>query len=91
MVSDLANFIVTLTSRVASISWGLFMLAWSIGWLIKGAPIPFFRLKRAGQSIIEDAIWAAFWLALGTTVFALISYVASMLASSMGVNQTLVP
>ncbi len=82
-MTDIASFITTLTAKIASISWGLFMLAWSIGWLIKGAPIPFFRLKRAGQSIIEDAIWAAFWLALGTTVFALVSQVASLLSSGI--------
>jgi hypothetical protein len=71
-----------LTARVVSIAWGLFLLAWSIGWLLKGAPVPFARIKRTGQDLIEDAVWAAFWLAVGSSIFALISYIVSHVAPS---------
>lgn len=66
-----------LTSRVVMAAWALFMLSWTIGWLLKGSPIPIYRIKRFGQDIVEDAILGAFWLALGTSVFALIRYLTS--------------
>jgi len=72
---DAVHFIQDLTTKVTAIAWSMFILTWSIGWTLKGAPIPFARLKRAGDSLIEDSIWASFWLAMGTTVFALVSYV----------------
>ncbi|MET1100926.1 MAG: DNA import protein CedA1 [Pyrodictiaceae archaeon] len=74
----IADTISNLTVRIASIAWGLFMLTWSIGWLLRGSPIPFLRVKRAGQDLVEDAVWAAFWLAIGTSIFALVSYIASL-------------
>ncbi|MCQ4335995.1 MAG: hypothetical protein NO130_01195 [Sulfolobales archaeon] len=66
-----------LTTEVAQIAWGLFLLAWGIGWALRGSPIPIFRIKRSGQDILEDAILAAFFLAIGSSVFALIQYLAS--------------
>ena len=80
---DIVGFINSLTSKVVAAAWTLFLLAWSIGWLLRGAPLPSIRLKRTGQSLIEDAIWAAFWLAVGTTVFAAVQYVAGMFAESL--------
>ena len=72
---DAVQFIQDLTTKVTAIAWSMFILTWSIGWTLKGAPIPFARLKRTGDSLIEDSIWASFWLAMGTTVFTLVSYV----------------
>ncbi|MET1128995.1 MAG: DNA import protein CedA1 [Thermoproteota archaeon] len=72
---DITDFISMLTSRVVASAWGLFLLTWSIGWLLRGSPIPFMRIKRMGQDMVEDAIWAAFWLAIGSSIFALISYI----------------
>jgi len=68
---------------VVTVAWGTFLLSWSIGWLLRGSPIPFLRVKRVGQDLIEDAVWAAFWLAIGSTVFALVSYIATSISSSM--------
>ena len=81
-MSNVIDFVNMLTARVVSIAWGLFLLAWSIGWLLKGAPVPFARIKRTGQDLIEDAVWAAFWLAVGSSIFALISYIVSHVAPS---------
>ncbi len=75
-MGDLLGFIQDLTGRVVALAWALFILSWSIGWTLRGAPIPFSRLKRVGNSLIEDSVWAAFWLAVGTTIFSLILYVA---------------
>ncbi|WP_048061535.1 DNA import protein CedA1 [Hyperthermus butylicus] len=86
-MADITEFINMLTIRIVSIAWGLFLLAWSIGWLLKGAPIPFARLKRTGQDLVEDAVWAAFWLAVGSSIFALISYVVSNVAPNPTVPQ----
>jgi thiamine transporter ThiT len=74
---DLVEFIRGLTLQVVTIAWFIFVLAWFVGWALKGAPVPFYRLKRTGQSLVEDAIIAAFWLALGSSIFSLISYIAS--------------
>ena len=66
-----------LTTRVVMAAWALFMLSWALGWLLKGSPIPIYRVKRFGQDMVEDAIMGAFWLAVGTSTFALIKYLAS--------------
>ncbi|AWR97308.1 hypothetical protein DFR86_06910 [Acidianus sulfidivorans JP7] len=76
-MSGIESLIQSLTSQVTEIAWSMFILSWAIGWAIRGSPIPIFRLKRGGQSIIEDAIIAAFWLAIGSTIFSLISYLAA--------------
>jgi len=73
----LEAFISNLTGTVTEIGWSIFILAWAVGWALRGSPIPIFRIKRGGQDILEDAIIAAFFLAIGSTVFYLISYVAS--------------
>ena len=74
---SIADFVRDLTAQVVTIAWFMFLLTWFIGWALKGSPIPFYRLKRTGQSLIEDAVVAAFWLALGSSIFSLISYITS--------------
>ncbi|AAY79961.1 DNA import protein CedA1 [Sulfolobus acidocaldarius] len=76
----LVTFIENLTSTVTEIGWSLFILAWAIGWALRGSPIPIFRIKRGGQDLLEDAIIAAFFLAIGSTIFYLISYIASQVS-----------
>jgi hypothetical protein len=75
----LLTFIQNLTTTVTEISWSLFLLAWVVGWALRGSPIPIFRVKRTGQDLLEDAIFAAFWLAMGSTIFYVISYIASQI------------
>jgi len=77
-MNDIIGFIQDLIVNVTIIAWIMFFLTWVIGWAIKGSPIPFMRVKRTGERMIEDAVWAAFWLAMGTSVFALIAYIASV-------------
>jgi len=79
-LSDLVELIRNLTFQIAAIAWVLFLLSWVIGWAIRGSPVPFIRVKRVGQDLIEDAILAAFWLAMGTTVFSIIAYIISLIA-----------
>lgn len=74
---SLLTFIQNLNTTVTEIAWSIFVLAWAVGWALRGSPIPIFRIKRGGQDIIEDAIIAAFFLAIGSTIFYLISYIAS--------------
>lgn len=78
---DIAGFIHELTGRVVMIAWGLFLLSWAIGWALRGSPVPFYRVKRTGQSIVEDSVMGAFWLAVGSSVFALIMYIATSITS----------
>jgi len=81
---DLVSLVQEWTTRVTALAWALFLLTWSIGWALRGAPIPFNRVKRAGSSLIEDSVWAAFWLAVGTTVFKVVTYLASIIAQALG-------
>ncbi|MCQ4345166.1 MAG: DNA import protein CedA1 [Sulfolobales archaeon] len=74
---SILQIVQNLTTEVAQIAWGLFLLAWGVGWALRGSPIPIFRIKRSGQDILEDAILAAFFLAIGSSIFALIQYLAS--------------
>ena len=74
---DLVEFIRGLTTQIIAIAWVVFLITWVIGWALRGSPIPIHRVKRLGQSLIEDSVIAAFWLALGSTVFALIAFIAS--------------
>ncbi|AWR94374.1 DNA import protein CedA1 [Acidianus brierleyi] len=78
-MTGIETLVQQITTQVTEIAWSVFILAWAIGWAIRGSPIPIFKIKRTGQDFIEDAILAAFWLALGTTVFSLVSYVASQI------------
>ncbi|MEM0325647.1 MAG: DNA import protein CedA1 [Desulfurococcaceae archaeon] len=82
MVS-VVEFVKGLITMVVIIAWFVFLLAWVIGWLIKGLPLPFVKVKKTGSKMIEDALWAAFWLAMGTTVFAIISYITSSIQLPM--------
>lgn len=75
---SIIEFIQNLIINITIVAWVLFFLTWVIGWAIKGSPIPFMRIKRTGERMIEDAIWAAFWLAMGSTVFAIIAYIATV-------------
>ena len=77
-MNDIIGFIQDLIVNITIIAWIIFFLTWVVGWAIKGLPIPFMRVKRTGERMIEDAVWAAFWLAMGTSVFALIAYIASV-------------
>lgn len=80
---SVVDFVRDMTIQVITVAWFVFLVTWVIGWAIKGSPIPFHRVKRAGQSLVEDAVLAAFWLAIGTTVFALISYIVSNIGTEM--------
>jgi hypothetical protein len=78
-IDALINFINDLTQKITALAWALFLLTWSIGWTLRGAPIPFSKLKRVGSGLVEDSIWAAFWLAVGSTVFSIITYIVSIM------------
>jgi len=79
---DILTLIKDLIAKAAAISWFLFLLSWIIGWAIKGAPIPIGKARRVGQGLVEDAIWGAFWIAVGSSIFWLITYIASLLSKS---------
>ena len=83
---DIIQFIDSLTSKIVALAWSLFLLTWSIAWTIKGAPLPFSKVKRVSSSLAEDAIWAAFWLALGSTVFAVVTKLADIIRQALGVG-----
>ena len=83
---DVIELIDDWTARATALAWSLFLLTWTIAWTLRGAPIPSSKIKRVGTSMAEDAIWAALWLALGTTVFAVITRIAQIISEALGVG-----
>jgi len=84
MAVDLVSVVEEWTTRITALAWALFLFTWSVGWALRGAPLPFARVKRVGSSLIEDSVWAAFWLAVGMTVFKVVTYIASLIAQGLG-------
>lgn len=80
--TSLVSMLQDLSIKLAIVAWVITGVTWFIGWIIRGSPVPLRRVKRVGQSLIEDAVITAFWLALSTTVFALIQVVANNLNMS---------
>ena len=88
-MADIVSFVTDLIARISALAWGLFFLTWTVGWMLRGAPIPILRVKRCGQNLIEDAVAAAFWLAVGTAVFSLIAYIARLMGGSPPISSPL--
>jgi len=79
---DVLALIKDLITKATAIAWFLFLLTWTVGWAIKGAPIPIGKARRVGQGMIEDAVWGAFWIAVGSSLFWLVTYIASYLGQT---------
>ena len=82
-ISNLLNTIAWLTTQISLVATGLFALAWVIGSLLKGAPIPFREIKEAGRGIQNDALKAMFELAMWSAISSLISWIAVLISSAM--------
>lgn len=80
---EIVELVRGIITAVVMIAWLMFFLTWAIGWLVKSLPIPFIGVKKWGNRFVEDAIWGAFWLAMGTTVFALIAYIVGLIQQPM--------
>ena len=83
------NTIYDWTMKAMIVAWALVGLSWVIGWALRGAPIPILRIKKFGNSLVEDAVIAALWLALGSTVFFVIATVAKYVTPNATINTTL--
>lgn len=68
VVYDLAGLINGINSTITEIAWSLFLVAWGVGSLMRGGPIPIFKVKRLGQDFLEDALLAMLLFALGSTI-----------------------
>lgn len=86
---DLVDLVKSIINTVVLVAWLVFLLSWVVGWLIKSLPIPFPRVKKWGARFVEDALWGAFWLAVSTTVFALIAYIASSIQQPLPTPPTI--
>jgi hypothetical protein len=72
-----------ITTQLSLLAWSLFAFTWILGSLLKGSPIPLSEIKEFGQGLMYDALKAAFWLSVWSTIAALISWIASLLASGV--------
>ena len=75
-IYDILGLVQNIYTEVSEIAWAVFLLAWGVGWAVRGSPIPVFRIKKGGQDIIEDAVIAALAVAVASSVFAFIHYLA---------------
>ena len=72
-----------LATQLSLLAWSIFGLTWIIGSLLKGSPIPLREIKEFGHGLLYDAIKAAFLLSIWGTIAAVVSWVASLLASGV--------
>ncbi len=87
-VHSYVNLIYDWTLKLTVVAWALVGLSWVIGWMLRGAPIPILKIKKFGNTLIEDAVIAAIWLALGSTVFFIIATAAKYLTPKATINAT---
>ena len=71
--SSIEKFVNSLTTTIMEIGWGIVILAFVVGWVIRGSPIPFYDLKDHGHRFIYDAILAAVFISIGSTLFYIIN------------------
>ncbi|MBI3859781.1 MAG: hypothetical protein HY296_06070 [Thaumarchaeota archaeon] len=81
-ISTLINQIATLTAQISLLVAGVAALSWTIGSLLKGAPIPFRDIKEAGNELMTSAIRSLVMLSLWTSLVALATFVVSLIASA---------
>jgi len=79
VIYDIISFIESLYGEISKGTSAVFALSWTIGWLLRGSPIPIFRIKRGRQDRLEDTIVAKFFIAIGTTIFTFVQYLASQI------------
>ena len=73
--SSIKSFIYNTTVEVMEIAWGIALLTFAVGWALRGSPIPYYDWKQHGHQFIYDAMLAAVFLALGSTIFYIIETV----------------
>lgn len=81
-IEALTNTISQTTTIISLISVGLFGLSWTIGYLLKGSPVPFRDWKEFGNGLQQDAIKATFMMALYSSIASLITWVVNAIASA---------
>lgn len=79
-IAQLTQKIAETTTSISLISMGLFGLTYLIGYLFKGAPIPWRDIKEFGNGLTNDAIRAALMMALWTSILSLITWIVSVIA-----------
>ena len=77
IIYDILGLVQNIYYEVSEVAWSVFLLAWGIGWAVRGSPVPIFKVKKGGQDIIEDAVIAALAFAVASTIFAFIHSLAS--------------
>lgn len=79
-LGEVTQKIAETTTSVSLIAIGLFGLAYLVGYLFKGAPVPWKDIKEFGHGLTTDAIRSALMLALWTSILSLITWVVSVVA-----------
>jgi hypothetical protein len=63
------------SSSLAAIAWIVVGIGWFIGWIKLALPIPSRSLRRSAQSDIETAGFAAFCIAIFSTLISVILWI----------------
>lgn len=78
----LAQALLNLSAQIAIVGTAAFPVTWIIGSLLVGAPLPV-SFKKVGQGMLYSALQGSFLMSISSGVFAVISYIASLLLSAM--------
>ncbi|GEM_PF-3986918 len=81
-IEALTTTIAQTTTIISLISIALFGLAWIVGSLLRGSPIPFKEWKEAGHGLQQDALKSTFLASIFSAIVSLIAWIASVLASA---------
>ncbi|MBO3810005.1 MAG: hypothetical protein FGF50_10510, partial [Candidatus Brockarchaeota archaeon] len=82
-LQTIAQQLSMIATQLSLLAWTLFGVTWIVGSLLKGSPIPLREIKEFGHGLMYDALKAAFWLSMWSTIAAVISWIASLLASGV--------
>lgn len=79
-IAQLTQKIAETTTSISLISMGMFGLTYLIGYLLKGAPVPWADIKQFGNGLTNDAIRSSLMMALWTSILSLITWIVSVIA-----------
>lgn len=81
-IETLTTTIAQTTTMISLISIGLFGLAWIVGSMLRGAPLPWREWKEFGHGMQLDAVKATFMMALYSSIASLLTWIVNAIASA---------
>src|SRR6266571_5364715 len=77
-IHDLINNIAIATTAVSLVTTALAALSWGLSALIRSSPLPWSDWKRYAETLQQDSIRSLLYLAIFSSISALVAWVASV-------------